>query len=129
MSRSQAHRAGLSRTGVLANYACVFPQVTSRFVRSKAEGVGFEPTITVTRNTGFQDQRTRPLCEPSRRLPPRVEDSAGGLGRIGVRGAGGGRYRLGNGGSAAEGTDGGGSNVSVVRGHATHRPVSALKLG
>lgn len=34
-----------------------------------AEGVGFEPTRTVTRPTGFQDQRTRPLCEPSRQPP------------------------------------------------------------
>jgi hypothetical protein len=42
--------------------------------------------MTVTRHTGFQDQRTRPLCEPSWRLPPRVEDSAGGPERIGVRG-------------------------------------------
>jgi hypothetical protein len=30
-----------------------------------AEGVGFEPTRTVTRPSGFQDRRTRPLCEPS----------------------------------------------------------------
>ena len=50
----------------------------------KAEGVGFEPTMTVTRHTGFQDQRTRPLCEPSRRTVgepsglPIVEDSAPG---------------------------------------------------
>jgi hypothetical protein len=49
----------------------------------KAEGVGFEPTMTVTRHTGFQDQRTRPLCEPSRRPAlvklsklPIVEDTA-----------------------------------------------------
>ena len=32
----------------------------------RAEGVGFEPTMGVTHN-GFQDRRTRPLCEPSRR--------------------------------------------------------------
>jgi hypothetical protein len=30
-----------------------------------AEGVGFEPTMGVT-HSGFQDRRTRPLCEPSR---------------------------------------------------------------
>src|SRR5215207_4958382 len=40
--------------------------------------------MTVTRHTGFQDQRTRPLCEPSRRTVrgpsglPIVEDSAPG---------------------------------------------------
>jgi hypothetical protein len=38
-----------------------------------AEGVGFEPTTTLPRRSGFQDRRTRPLCEPSRRL--KVPDS------------------------------------------------------
>ena len=33
-----------------------------------AEGVGFEPTRTLPRPSGFQDHRTRPLCEPSRTL-------------------------------------------------------------
>lgn len=32
----------------------------------RAEGVGFEPTNRVTPVSGFQDRRTRPLCEPSR---------------------------------------------------------------
>ena len=32
---------------------------------ARAEGVGFEPTMTVTSHSGFQDRRTRPLCEPS----------------------------------------------------------------
>jgi hypothetical protein len=33
-----------------------------------AEGVGFEPTVTLSRHSGFQDRRHRPLGEPSRRL-------------------------------------------------------------
>ena len=32
-----------------------------------AEGVGFEPTVTRQRHSGFQDRRPRPLGEPSRR--------------------------------------------------------------
>ena len=32
----------------------------------KAEGVGFEPTMSVTTHSGFQDRRHRPLGEPSR---------------------------------------------------------------
>ena len=36
--------------------------------RTIAEGVGFEPTRTLPRPSGFQDHRTRPLCEPSRTL-------------------------------------------------------------
>jgi hypothetical protein len=32
---------------------------------TRAEGVGFEPTMTLPRHSGFQDRRTRPLCEPS----------------------------------------------------------------
>jgi hypothetical protein len=31
----------------------------------RAEGVGFEPTMTVTSHSGFQDRRHRPLGEPS----------------------------------------------------------------
>ena len=31
----------------------------------KAEGVGFEPTMSVTTHSGFQDRRHRPLGEPS----------------------------------------------------------------
>lgn len=34
----------------------------------RAEGVGFEPTMTLPRHSGFQDRRTRPLCEPSEYL-------------------------------------------------------------
>src|SRR3954469_1922812 len=30
-----------------------------------AEGVGFEPTMSVTTHSGFQDRRHRPLGEPS----------------------------------------------------------------
>jgi hypothetical protein len=30
-----------------------------------AEGVGFEPTMTVPSHSGFQDRRHRPLGEPS----------------------------------------------------------------
>ncbi len=42
--------------------ACVESIVDCKY----AEGVGFEPTMTVTSHSGFQDRRTRPLCEPSR---------------------------------------------------------------
>lgn len=45
----------------------------------RAEGVGFEPTMTVTSHSGFQDRRHRPLGEPSQtaaqrrpRLPTRA---------------------------------------------------------
>jgi hypothetical protein len=30
-----------------------------------AEGVGFEPTVTLARHNDFQDRRPRPLGEPS----------------------------------------------------------------
>ena len=30
-----------------------------------AEGVGFEPTVPIARDSGFQDRRIRPLCHPS----------------------------------------------------------------
>ncbi len=30
-----------------------------------AEGVGFEPTVRLTTDNGFQDRRIRPLCHPS----------------------------------------------------------------
>jgi hypothetical protein len=37
----------------------------SNMVNREAEGVGFEPTRSVTRPSGFQDRRHRPLGEPS----------------------------------------------------------------
>ena len=92
----------------------------------KAEGVGFEPTMTVTRHTGFQDQRTRPLCEPSRRRGRRSSRIAQPVGP--ERECGGGWRPVGSGQADGPpwGTDGGESNVSVVRGHRTHRPVGTL---
>lgn len=39
----------------------------------RAEGQGFEPWRTVTRPSGFQDRRTRPLCEPSRDRRPCIQ--------------------------------------------------------
>ncbi len=49
------------------------PKIGSRRLQAQdyghsAEGVGFEPTRTLPRPSGFQDRRTRPLCEPSRCL-------------------------------------------------------------
>ena len=35
------------------------------FSLASAEGVGFEPTMSVTTHSGFQDRRHRPLGEPS----------------------------------------------------------------
>jgi hypothetical protein len=44
-----------------------FPPVRLRFGGlAWAEGVGFEPTRTLARPSGFQDRRHRPLGEPSR---------------------------------------------------------------
>ena len=57
-----------------------------RYRRSRwsAEGVGFEPTRTLTRSSGFQDRRHRPLGEPSRaptlrRRPARRPGCAGAV--------------------------------------------------
>jgi hypothetical protein len=78
----QPDRAGRGWTVARRLIARRFRRSECDFRRTWAEGVGFEPTMTVTRHTGFQDQRTRPLCEPSRRprrnrsKPPTVEDSA-----------------------------------------------------
>ena len=33
--------------------------------QGQAEGVGFEPTVSVSRHSCFQDNRHRPLGEPS----------------------------------------------------------------
>src|SRR3954447_17337005 len=69
-----------------ANYNSTQPSTTSHKTRPEnsdlagsavadvlrdhtAEGVGFEPTMTLPRHSGFQDRRHRPLGEPSR--PPR----------------------------------------------------------
>src|SRR6266536_500168 len=43
-----------------------------RLVSQSAEGVGFEPTRTVTGPSGFQDRRHRPLGEPSRAANTKV---------------------------------------------------------
>jgi hypothetical protein len=39
--------------------------VGGSFTRSMEERVGFEPTIPIPRNNGFQDRRIRPLCHLS----------------------------------------------------------------
>src|SRR5205823_6828899 len=50
---------------------CDVPQRRRRSSRkpysrgTSAEGVGFEPTMTLPRHSGFQDRRHRPLGEPS----------------------------------------------------------------
>jgi hypothetical protein len=51
-SRDWPDTAGCERLDSLS----VFPQVRPHFEPCSAEGVGFEPTMTVTRHTGFQDR-------------------------------------------------------------------------
>jgi hypothetical protein len=36
------------------------------FKKKLEERVGFEPTVPLSRNNGFQDRRIRPLCHLSR---------------------------------------------------------------
>ena len=52
------------KPGTMSQDTCARCPETSH----SAEGVGFEPTRTLPRPSGFQDHRTRPLCEPSRTL-------------------------------------------------------------
>src|SRR3954451_16069022 len=54
-------------------------------VRELAEGVGFEPTMTLPRHSGFQDRRHRPLGEPSKAFHRTARTSAVGGGLGGTR--------------------------------------------
>jgi site-specific DNA recombinase len=96
---SKAARHGQHATGDLQAIAASWngpsePQPASVFSGQgskeldMAEGVGFEPTVRRSTDSGFQDRCIRPLCHPSGRIEPSGGRVAPGSGERPLRSAG-----------------------------------------
>jgi hypothetical protein len=62
------------------------PAANRSVLAGQAEGVGFEPTRSVTQPSGFQDRRHRPLGEPSCVDQPYASGAVRVIREIGLRG-------------------------------------------